>query len=196
MDREQLEFRISQYVDGTLPAAEAAALEETLASDAEARALLDDFRKLHSAMAREAALPAVKWDRLAEHLSRAVAEEDRATRSIPMPTPAAAPAHTWWRHVAVAAAVLIAIGTLVLWPRRTGHDQIASRPTQPTVLVELAGPQVSKQPAVVEISMASSAAPAQQAGYRIAEDIIYRPPRVVIASSDGDRQDTGQRLPY
>src|SRR5439155_7362633 len=119
MDREQLEFRISQYVDGALPAAEAAALVETLASDAEARALLEDFRKLHSAMAREAALPAVKWDRLAAHLSDAVAAEDRATRSIPMPMPiaAAAPSRTWWRHVAVAAAVLIAIGTVVLWPR-------------------------------------------------------------------------------
>ena len=50
---ETLEFRISQYADGTLPAAEVADLEAILASDAEARALLDEYRKLDVVLKRE-----------------------------------------------------------------------------------------------------------------------------------------------
>ena len=38
MITEQLEFRIAQYADGTLPASEVAALESELATSAEARA--------------------------------------------------------------------------------------------------------------------------------------------------------------
>jgi anti-sigma factor RsiW len=39
MSTDQLEFSISQYLDGTLPADEQAALEERLATDAQAREL-------------------------------------------------------------------------------------------------------------------------------------------------------------
>jgi len=192
MDREQLEFRISQYVDGTLPAAEVAALEATLASDADARAMLADFRSLDAQLKHQAPLPAINWDRLAVHLCDAVAQEDEATeksQSIPI--------RAWWRPIAIAASVLIVIGTVLLLPRHTG-TQVATTPHQaaPITLVELAGPEVSNRPPVVEVSMVSSAAPAQQANYRLAEDIIYRAPRVVIASADSDRQDSGSRLPY
>ena len=40
MTRDELEFSISQYLDGTLGARERDALDERLATDAEARALL------------------------------------------------------------------------------------------------------------------------------------------------------------
>src|SRR5690349_17255631 len=101
MNSEQLEFQISQYVDGTLPAAEAAALEAVIASDADARTVLEDFRRLDVAMKNQAPLPPINWDRLAAHLSDAVAREDQATTSIPI--------RNWWRPVAIAAAMLIAI---------------------------------------------------------------------------------------
>jgi len=45
MISEDLEFRISQYADGSLPAAEMASLEAAIAADAEARALLEEYRK-------------------------------------------------------------------------------------------------------------------------------------------------------
>ena len=81
MEREQLEFQISQYADGTLPAEDVAALEAVLASDAEARALLEDFRKIETSIKRETALPAMDWDRLRKRISNAVAaEDDRASR--------------------------------------------------------------------------------------------------------------------
>src|SRR2546423_15276867 len=109
MTTEQLEFEISQYADGTLPPASRAALEAKLAADAEARALLDEYRKLDAALASARAIPALNWDRLATSISAAVAdqadaEESRRATAYRMP----------WvgvlRGLAVAASLLIAIG--------------------------------------------------------------------------------------
>jgi anti-sigma factor RsiW len=187
---EQLEFQISQYADGTLPAAEAAALEATLASDADARALLEEYRKLDTVLKRETPpLPEIKWDRLAEHISGAVADEDRATTTYTI--------SAWWvRSVAVAAAVIIAFGTVVLWPRGKQGEVATTTPNQPTevAIIEVGGPQVASKPPVEEISVEPSAL-ADAENFRISEDIVYRPSRVVIASGDPDRQDSG-RLPY
>src|SRR5437016_363877 len=63
MDREQLEFRITQYLDGDLPAAEVAALEQVLAVDADARKVLGQHRALDAALKRELPVPQMKWDR-------------------------------------------------------------------------------------------------------------------------------------
>jgi anti-sigma factor RsiW len=191
---EQLEFRISQYADGTLPAAEVAALEATLGSDADARALLEEYRKLDVVLKRETpALPEIKWERLAEHISGAVADEDRATTTYKI----SARTSTWWvRSVAVAAAVVIAFGTVVLWPRGKQGEVATTTPNQPVAvaLIEVGGPQVASKPPVEEISVEPSAL-ADAENFRISEDIVYRPSRVVIASGDSDRQDSG-RLPY
>jgi anti-sigma-K factor RskA len=203
MNREQLEFSISQYADGTLPAAETAALETTLANDADARALLEEFRKLDAIVkTTEIPLPAVDWDRFADHLSRAVAEEDRATTSIPIRPRGGA----WWvKRVAIAAVVVLAAGVALLWPRHGGHSEIAKVsgpqvPTAPAVaIVQVGGPEIASGAPNVQVSLVEPAAAVQQqANYRIAEDIIYRPPHVVIASGLGDRQDSSSRssLPY
>src|SRR5438477_11406579 len=117
MTSEQLEFQISQYVDGTLPAAEVAALEAVLAADAEARGVLADFRKLDVAMKDQAPLPQINWDRLAAHLSDAVAREDEASQAATAPIAIRA----WWRPLAAAAIVVIAFATVLLIPRRGGH---------------------------------------------------------------------------
>jgi anti-sigma factor RsiW len=193
MTREQLEFQISQYVDGTLSPAEVAALSGMLASDAEARALLEDFRKVDATLkTTELPLPAINWDRFADHISAAVAEEDRATTSTPI--------RAWWvRRIAIAAAVLIVVGTVILWPRPAGHDQFVTggNPAAAAVaIVQISGPEAATAPAVATVSIDDSPAMSQQANYRIAEDIIYRQPRVVIASGQADRQDTPSRLPY
>ena len=63
-------------------------------------------------------------------------------------------------------------------------------------MIEVGGPEVSDKPAVEEVAVEpSDSALAAAENYRIAEDIVYRPSRVVIASGDTDRQDSG-RLPY
>ena len=193
---ETLEFRISQYADGTLPPAEVANLEAILAADAEARALLEEYRKVDVALKREGApnLPEIKWDRLAEHLSQAVEAEDRATTTYTI----SARTSAWWvRSAAVAAVVAIAFATVALWPR--ANREVATAPTAHPVevaMIEVGGPEVSDKPAVEEVAVEpSDSALAAAENYRIAEDIVYRPSRVVIASGDIDRQDSG-RLPY
>src|SRR5947209_6385427 len=76
---EHLEFSISQYLDGNLPAEESAALEARLNEDAAARQLLDEYRGLNGLLTAEAALPAISWNRLADHISAAVADDAEKT---------------------------------------------------------------------------------------------------------------------
>ena len=71
MTQEQLEFAITQYLDGTLPAGDVGALERRLLEDAEARRLLEAHRKL-TEMLRADAGPALAWDEVASDLSAVV----------------------------------------------------------------------------------------------------------------------------
>ena len=197
---EQLEFQIAQFADGTLPAGERAALERVLADNADARVLLDEYRRLDATLKREMPAPAMNWDKLAAHLSDAVAAEDRATTTIAWPL----------RHagkLAAAAVILIIIGSMLLWSLRPGVPRDnsfvnivpPSRPTpNPTAvaIVEISGPaaQPASQPAVAQIEIGPSQW-ARETNFGVADQVVYRPPRVMIASGQIDRQDTG-RLPF
>src|SRR6185437_1220044 len=105
MTRDELEFSISQYLDGTLPEAQRPALEARLAADAEAQAILAEERAL-TRLLRSEPLPEVRWDRLAESISSAIDEQldERVARA------------SWWVRfrlpagLAVAASALLAIG--------------------------------------------------------------------------------------
>ena len=194
MISEELEFRISQYADGSLPAEEVDALEAALASDAEARAMLADYRKLDTQLKRQFVLPAMNWERLAGHLSDAVAAADeRAYASSPMRIGN-------WVRVAIAAMVVLAVGSAAwLGMRPAKSTDVAIKPTaHPALLAvaEVSGPRVetSKQPTVEEVAIGPSKS-ASGVNYAIAEDLVYRTPRVVIASSGSIGQDTSS-LPY
>ena len=197
MTRDQLEFQISQYADGTLSSDETAALDEIFARDADARAMLAEYRRLDAMLKREMPLPAMAWDKLAAGLSEAVAHEEIPTRTLRIWT-----TRTWTR-VAMAAVVLLAVGTTLLWHLRPASNNtvVVNPPTavendQPTALVSVTGPAseagAGAPVAVVEIGPSPLA---QRQNSRLAETIVYRPPRVVIASGQSNRQDT-QRLPY
>ena len=71
MTLEQLEFSITQYLDGTLPPEELGALEKRLATDAQARALLDEHKSL-TALLRGEPVPELDWGGLARDLSAVV----------------------------------------------------------------------------------------------------------------------------
>jgi len=66
MNTDDLEFLISQYVDGTLDPEQAAGLEAVLRTDGEARAMLADHRRVTALLLDNTALPAIRFDRLAE----------------------------------------------------------------------------------------------------------------------------------
>ncbi|MEO6434377.1 MAG: hypothetical protein ABIP55_01270 [Tepidisphaeraceae bacterium] len=194
MISEDLEFQISQYADGTLPGEEAAALESTLASDAEARALVEAYRKVDVLLKRELPLPQMNWDRLAGHISAAVAQEEVAANDANRSYRIAWPV---WSRLAIAAMVLLAVGLAAFMHLRPRADQIARLPNAPTVppIILVTGPEPQRGGgAVIEIvSIAPSAV--AQSSYRPADGVVYRPPRVVIASGQFDRQDSG-RLPF
>ena len=132
------------------------------------------------------------WHRIEQRFRKAVADEDRATTCVPD--------SIWWRRSAIAAILLIAVGVVALWPRPVRAREIAVNPpvadAYANAIVESAGrpPEVASAAPVEEIAVAPSEA-ADQDNYLVAENIVYRPARVVIASGDFDRQDT-PRLPY
>jgi len=71
MTLEQLEFAITQYLDGTLPADEVGALERRLAEDAAARGLLEEHRALTACLRSEPS-PDMDWAEVAADLSAVV----------------------------------------------------------------------------------------------------------------------------
>src|SRR5687767_5326404 len=112
MTKDELEFSISQYLDGTLGAREREALEERLATDAEARAIYAEYQALQSAL-DAAPLPQVNWDRLAAHLSDAVARQELPAQSYKI--------SRWLQpaRLAVAASVVLAAGIgFSIWRNR------------------------------------------------------------------------------
>jgi anti-sigma factor RsiW len=73
MTKDQLEFAISQHLDGTLPPEERAALERLLATDADAQRLLEEYRSLDLVAKGALPLPNVNWNKLSASISDAVA---------------------------------------------------------------------------------------------------------------------------
>ena len=193
MDREQLEFLISQYADGTLPAAEAAALQAVLESDPAARALLEEYRVLDVTLKRELPLPEMNWDRLADHISAVVAQEEVAANDANRSYKIAWPT---WGGVAVAAMVVIAVGLAAfLHLRRPEPSNIAKSDPGPAPVIVVAGPAPERGSGEVVEVVTIAPSPLAQRSYRPVNDVVYRPPRVVIASGQSDRQDSG-RLPF
>src|SRR3954469_4239276 len=71
MTREEMEFLLSQHLDGTLSHEDEAKVRQLLASSVEAREILAEYQKLDSVLKNQNS-PAVKWDMLASTISAAV----------------------------------------------------------------------------------------------------------------------------
>jgi len=184
MVSEELEFQISQYLDGTLPAEEIAALEAHLKGDAEARELLGEYRKLNQIIVADGPqLPALNWDQLATSISTAVMEQQ---------TPVVVARiglgqSTWTRQrvVAIAASMVIVAGisiSLFFQSRGTTNNK-----SQPSGEVAVLGPQAEQAngKAIEEISIGPSPALAAQIergnSWRVADGVVSRPSKVVLA---------------
>jgi anti-sigma factor RsiW len=192
--RDELEFSLSQYLDGTLAEAERAALEERLAGDADARALLAEYQRLDVAL-KAVPRPAVDYDRLAGHICAAVSEQEEE------------PARIYrigfvrtMAGLALAASVLIGVGFGIRLLQQnqtnpTGGRFVVNTPKEIIVVdAHLAAPGASTQP--VEVI---AVGPSQQfqdrpgfAGYY--DDIVSRPSQVLIARS-GEPAHDGSFLP-
>src|SRR5436190_14352409 len=100
----ELEYAISQYLDGTLGPLERAALEERLAREPKARELLEEYRRFNVMLKTSLPVPAVAWDKLADHLKKAVAAEEAPVKHFSLG------AISWTGRLAIAASLLFAIG--------------------------------------------------------------------------------------
>src|SRR3954471_20504848 len=76
MNREQLEYSISRYLDGTLPATERLSLDIRLNQDSEARNLLAEYRAFDQSLSEAKAslpqMPEVNWDAFASRISASI----------------------------------------------------------------------------------------------------------------------------
>ncbi len=187
MTRDELEFSISQYLDGTLAEAARGALEERLAIDGEARGVFAEYQSLQSAFAA-APLPEVRWDQLARHISAAVAREEMPAQSYRI--------SAWQRPtlLAMAASVVIAAGigfTLM----KSGSGDTLSEPTRIIwVDASMSGVVASTSPAVeqpIRIAIGPSAgAQEEPIVLRYADSVVQRPSKAVIVSAAVVGQDS------
>lgn len=178
MRSQDLEFSISQYVDGTLDSSERAALEARLAADADAQTLLDEERALVGAL-RDLPLPPIEWNRLTEVISAAVAQAEEPVQS-----------YRLWRSwmpvpLGLAASLLIAAGLAIHM-----YSAAPSAPPRhvPPVVQQVAvvtGPQADapEGPVQVEVSIGpgNSVAGGEDLS-RYSDDVVTRPSRVLVAS--------------
>ncbi len=131
MTDEQLQFAISQYVDGTLPPTEAAALEKRLKEDPAARKLLQEYRRINDLIDVALPAPEVDWDQLSTKISAAI---DREASSSPTVQEQPATYRMWgyaWKPLAMAAAVLVC-ATVAVVAIKSGSD--SDRPTSPVAV--------------------------------------------------------------
>jgi anti-sigma factor RsiW len=188
---EQLEFAISQYADGTLPPSQRAALEARLGTSPALMAMLDEYREFGGAF-RDAspALPAINWERLAVHLSDAVAQsdvqDDDHVRGYESPW--AMPRVMRMASLAVAACLALAIG--ISFERRA---KPAAAPVGPSEIA-VAGPAADAPAGAVVEQIAVGPSPAvamDDSTFRYGDSgVVSQPARVVIATSDAPVQDT------
>jgi anti-sigma-K factor RskA len=122
MTRDELEFLISQCADGTLEAEHAAALEDRLARDEEARAMLAEHQRLNEIVRNGAALPPINWDRLAGAISANIDAAD-AVEAAPQRDRMRIPVGRWIVQTAAVAA-LLAVGIFIRVSSRNPDEPV------------------------------------------------------------------------
>jgi len=192
MRPDDLEFSISQYLDGTLAEQERTALEERLETDAAAQALLAEYRRLDEALC-SIPLPGIRWDRLTQVISEAVAQAEEPAQSYRID----------WRRLSVplglAASVLFAAGIAMHLYLSSGAGNFPLPRSSPAKVEIVTGPQADMPGGPVQSEVAIGPAKAV-AGVpdlnRYADDTITRPSRVLVVASGTQSVDDTPILPY
>jgi len=182
MTREELEFSVCEYLDGTLGEAERVALEARLASDPEARETLRRERALTAAL-REGAVPEVKWDALAERISGAIdgqLEErvERASWAIRARSP-------WFMAAAASVGLVLGLAVFFAANQRGGNPGGTGSVTPAPVALVVEGPQEDRPagPVVTEVSIGPGGSYAKAPSLApYADEMDARPTRVAIAA--------------
>lgn len=201
---ENLQFAISQYLDGTLEPQEAAQLEVRLRSDAEARKVLEEFRRLNDLVNVAMPVPEMDWEKFTHQISAAVDRE--GTAAVPMSLVTQASRNRWAspRVWAMAAGLLLCASVaVIMW--RTGRPaeqgQIASKaetvvPVKPQAApeerpavvasVEVFRAEQSAGNAVVDVSVSKAIAPYAQPADGYPDLVTQRASVTISALPNGD----------
>jgi anti-sigma factor RsiW len=194
--RDELEFSISQYLDGTLAADQQRALEERLATDAEARALHAEYRSLQGVLTGAMPVPDVDWDQFATRVSAAVDREEAPAQSYKI--------SRWFSRpmrLAIAASVLVAAGIAFTLLRPGGHGTVPAPGGVTTQIVKIDEPAVPNGVAQAQSGSATEPtlvvaiappAPGEERPtvLRYADSVVQRPSRAMIVSAAPVAQDT------
>ena len=193
MTRDELEFSISQYIDGTLGARERDALEERLATDAEARAVHAEYESLQRVLTA-APVPELDWDQFAARISGAVAREELPQQSYKI--------SRWMRpaRLAIAASVLVAAGLAFTLLKPGAGTNTPVEPTAPTRIVVVdpapagdasvvAAGTVNQEPIRIVIGPSDNAAN-ETVFVRYADTLVQRPSKALIVSAAPAGQDS------
>jgi anti-sigma factor RsiW len=171
----QLEFEITQLLDGDLPPQKEAILRRELAADPEAVRLMEEYARLEELLSGIDPPPEVDWDALHGRISRAVGGAPAEANHTRRP----------WGQVALAASVLIALGVgmLILQPRPAAQQGVA--------IVQVSGiefPAANTQ-AIAQINI-GPAPGTEGVGSFYDNEEQSGPPRVVIATGRQPTQDS------
>ena len=174
MIHNDLEFRISQYVDGTLAARETAELEKRLATDAAARALLEEYRQVDRLLHKLPPVPQVDYDALAARIGDAVAAVDAEPEVL-------FSFAVVKRVIGVAVAACLTVGVGVWMHSSMGTAGRA------VVQVELPRAERAEAPAVTHVSIGPG--PMARSSKGVEEALVARSSKLVIASATPPVQD-------
>lgn len=187
--RDELEYTISQYLDGTLDPLAQATLEDTLATDGVARALLADYQRLNGAL-KAMPIPEIAWDELAARINSETAKHDVPVKHLRLNFA------TWSKVAALAAMVTIIVGAIVKLRPHTGSIDVG--PGTPVAVntapidVQISAPPAIAQAPVAEIQIG------QPSGFAAldyhSDAIVSAPSSIWIASGAGSAQDTDPSL--
>jgi len=203
MNRDELEFLISQYADGTLDVAEKVALEVLLAQDGAAQALLDEYRRLDGLLKTSLPMPSLAWDTLARHISAAVAHVGDEGLRVGVAEKSPSLRRSYLMPWVISRRGKLALAASILLAVVAGIHYLSSQGSKPMghaalARLEVTGPlaEAAEGPAINEISIgpALNLTPAQ-ANARFADSVVSLVPRVIIASYVESGQDT-QQSPY
>jgi len=180
---DNLEYAISQYVDGTLGELERRALEEQLATDGEARALVEQYTQLNTVLRSADPVPAVDFQLFGARISAAIEHE-----ALPAPKSLSLP-RAVLRYVAVAAALALAATVGIHFMAGTAQ---APQVAVSTGSIQVQGPaeEAAKSKPSIHLAVGPSEALARR-GDRLSlgDDAIFtHRPRVVISAADAPRR--------
>jgi hypothetical protein len=196
ISNDELEYLISQYIDGTINELDRARVDEVLATDASARAILAEYRNLNTVVKSAMPMPQIAWD---EFQSRIASKCDKLEAPVRHYRLTFA---TVSRVAAIAAVLAIVVGGIVMMrPHGTawwnqGPVATVGGGDKPAVNTAPIDVQISAPPAlaaapVTEISIGRPSGFAA-ADFHSTEAVISQPSSIQwIASDTTSAQDNG-----